>query len=172
MASWRPNYQEGWQWLRGIQRTLRPTVPILKELTMWWGENMCALYTAKTYNIRPCERSVKTGKLGVFPLSLSPICSKDSEQHLTVQTGPSWPTSLPSSPSSLSPPLPCVSQLQWTPLSLFAILAHANPRLEHSLPAYYQSPGPSTVLIPRKPPLILTLSAGVLVHHDRLCSQL
>lgn len=56
-------------------------------------------------------------------------------------------------------------------ISLFQNMAHANPRLEHSLPDYAQSPGLSIVLISRKPPLRLTLAAGVFVHHRYLCSR-
>ena len=51
----------------------------------------------------------------------------------------------------------------------FQNMAHADAHLEHTLPAYSKFPGPSIVLIHRKIPLTLTLSAEVLVHHNLLC---
>lgn len=142
---------------------------MLKEFTLWWGENRCAL-TLKNYNIRPCGWRAKSGKLGVFP-PCSPICAKDIEQHRNITDRPSWPTSWPSPPDSLSSSLHIMATVSHSVSAVFHCqsMAPANAHLEHTSPAYSQFPGPSIVLICRKPPLILTLSAEVLVHHNLLC---
>lgn len=141
---------------------------MLKEFTLWWGENRCAL-TLKNYNIGHVGDAPRVANL-VFP-PRSPICAKDIEQHRNIIDRPSWPTSLSSSPDSLSPSLHIMATVSHSVSAIFHFqsMAPANAHLEHTSPAYSQFPGPSIVLICRKPPLTLTLSPEVLVHHNLLC---
>ena len=63
----------------------------LKDFIMWLSESMCALYTVKNHNVRPCRRDVKrvvSKKHRVYSLPLPPIYSKEREQHFNSASGP------------------------------------------------------------------------------------